>query len=280
MEPIRRIAVAKKLSDTLCGADGESRSGESLFIVSPEFTAEGSFPKCWIREGESIYLYKRGGYGVSGAGLEPYSEYYASQISRRLCRTWVDYDITEYKGSIVSRCKMFTSMQQGFVPAYKLFDMSRYCGYEEILKFCSSLGAEEDFRRMVVLDAVILNVDRHMGNFGFIVDNDTFQILAFAPVFDHNKSLLSCAAETDFAAFDKYRQGIGHMLGGAFTDVARRLLTPAIRRDLETLTDVSFTPQDKMEEGAPWPAAKYGLPRERLSFLSKAVREQVRKILD
>lgn len=259
--------------------DKESRPEEDLPVTSPEFTAEGSFAKCWVREGDSIYLYKKGGYGFAGAGLEPYSEYYASQVSRRLCRTWVDYDIAAYRGSIVSRCKMFTSIEKGFVPAYKLFDMSRYCGYEEILKFCSSLGVEEDFRRMVVLDAVIFNVDRHMGNFGFIVDNDTFQILGFAPMFDHNRSLLAGAVETDFEAFDKYRQGIGHMLGGAFTDVARRLLTPAIRRDLEMLSDFSFTPQDKMGERCSAPPTKYKFPEDRLSFLSKAVREQVREIL-
>lgn len=267
------------LPAAIYGDSKESFAKTGHTITSPEFTAEGSFAKCWVREGDSIYLYKKGSYGFAGAGLEPYSEYYASQVSQRLCRTWVDYDITAYKGSIVSRCKMFTSVRKGFVPAYKLFNLSKYCGYEEILKFCSLFDVEEDFCRMVVLDAVIFNVDRHMGNFGFLVDNDTFQILGFAPVFDHNRSLLAGAVEADFAAFDKYRQGIGHMLGGAFTDVARRLLTPAIRRDLEMLLDFSFTPPEKMREGCPAPPAIYEFSEERLSFLSKAVREQVREIL-
>lgn len=43
---------------------------------------------------------------------------------------------------------------------------------------------------MIVLDALILNTDRHMGNYGFMVDNDTMQIKRMAPMFDHNQALL------------------------------------------------------------------------------------------
>ena len=39
---------------------------------------------------------------------------------------------------------------------------------------------------MLIADAVILNQDRHLGNFGFIVENDTGKIVATAPLYDHN----------------------------------------------------------------------------------------------
>ena len=38
---------------------------------------------------------------------------------------------------------------------------------------------------MLVFDAVILNEDRHFGNFGVLRDNHTGKIIAPAPVFDN-----------------------------------------------------------------------------------------------
>lgn len=60
-----------------------------------------------------------------------------------------------------------------------------------------SLGLEEEARRMFVIDALILNEDRHKNNFGFIVDNRTQKIVKMAPLFDHNLSLLTYAVERD-----------------------------------------------------------------------------------
>ena len=43
---------------------------------------------------------------------------------------------------------------------------------------------------MCILDAIILNPDRHYGNFGVLFDTATMEVLQMAPVFDNNKSLL------------------------------------------------------------------------------------------
>jgi hypothetical protein len=107
-----------------------------------------------------------------------------------------------------------------------------------------------------------------LGNFGFMIDNDTFEILRFAPVFDHNMALLARAMQSDLDDFEHYYNMIGHKIGGEFVDVARKLLTPAIRRDVEQLTDFAFA-EDKY----------LNLPAARLDFLSNAVRQQVRGIL-
>ena len=59
--------------------------GLKLSSTSPEFTSEGSFEKCWIRDkAGQIQLYKKGTEGFVNAGLEPYSEFYASQLSASL----------------------------------------------------------------------------------------------------------------------------------------------------------------------------------------------------
>ena len=124
-----------------------------------------------------MLLYKKGSEGFVNAGLEPYSEFYASQVSRLLCKTSVSYDLLMFKGSLVSSCRMFTSESIGFVPIYKYLDSSKRYTMQDVLGLMESLGFGDEFRDMIVLDAVILNPDRHFGNFGFLVDNDTFSEL-------------------------------------------------------------------------------------------------------
>lgn len=67
-----------------------------------------------------------------------------------------------------------------------------------MIKFYDSIGCLDDFRRMVVLDALIINDDRHLGNHGVLIDNDTQEIVRMAPVFDHNQALLPYAEEEEF----------------------------------------------------------------------------------
>ena len=66
-----------------------------------------------------------------------------------------------------------------------MFQLQNFFGkivsVKEILEKFEQHGCEDDFRRMIVLDALILNTDRHMGNYGFMVDNDTMQIKRMAP---------------------------------------------------------------------------------------------------
>lgn len=42
---------------------------------------------------------------------------------------------------------------------------------------------------MVVLDYITMNVDRHSGNFGCLIDNNTLEIKRMAPIFDSNLGL-------------------------------------------------------------------------------------------
>ena len=50
-------------------------------------------------------------------------------------------------------------------------------------------------------------VDRHAGNYGFLVENATGEILRMAPLFDHNMACLPMMMETD--DFDEYISLIG-----------------------------------------------------------------------
>ncbi len=242
--------------------------GLKISTTSPEFTSEGSFEKCWIKEDDGIYLYKKSSSGFANAGLEAYSEFYSSQYSSQITKSYVDYDMVKFKGSIVSRCSMFTSEDEGFVPIYKYLNTDEKYYMDDILKFLEPYGFEDDFRDMIVLDSVIFNPDRHFGNFGFIVDNETFKVLRFAPVFDHNMAMLARAMKEDLEIDSPYIKEMGHKMGPDFIPAGHAMMTERTRDILKRLEDEPL----KLHE-------TYNLPKERTDFLDEAVRHQIHSIL-
>lgn len=240
--------------------------GLELSSTSPEFTSEGTYPKCWRRGPDGIMLYKTGSEGFSNTGLEPYSEFMAAGVAGRMRGVdTVGYGLEKFKGHLCSTCRLFTDESTGFVPAYRLYPPDSPHDMANALAFCRSLGFEKEFGDMIVLDAVTFNRDRHLGNFGFLMDNDTFKIKSFAPLFDFNRSMLCFAAdgdlETDAAVAGYFKRAdVGHMLGGDFAEVARALMTQERR--------------ERMPRTAALPRhCRYNLPDRRMERL-EAIFEQ------
>ena len=90
--------------------------GRNLSTTSPEYGTDGSFAKCWIRENNIIKMLKRGSSGARNAGLEPYSEYYASNVIKHFTDNYVSYDLRTHNNRICSVCDIFTSEDYGFIP--------------------------------------------------------------------------------------------------------------------------------------------------------------------
>ena len=160
-----------------------SLSSSTFSSTSPEFSTDGQYAKCWMREGDTIWLYKTGGV----FGMEPLSEYLAFQLAACLCPDAVTYDLGFYHGALISKCPLFTSEALGLAKAAVLTKDRTISGF---LKYFERIGSGDAFRRMCILDALILNTDRHSGNFGVLYQNDTMQVQKMAPVFDNNQSLL------------------------------------------------------------------------------------------
>lgn len=227
--------------------DGTGMYGRQNSPTSPEFATSGSFAKCWVREGDDISLLKRGSTGYANAGFEPYSEVLAAELLDAAAIDHVPYTVVNYHGKLASQCPLFTSEAVGFVSAHRFFEGP--FDVEDVLDFCRNHGGEEPFREMVVMDAVMANVDRHAGNYGFLVDNDTGEILRMAPLFDQNMACLPMMMEHD--DFDEYLSLIGPKIGATFTGIARELLTGDIRAKLVALKDFTYT-----DPGLGYPAWK------------------------
>ena len=154
--------------------------------TSPEFGTDGYYAKCWVREESGIKLYKSGSAFLE---IEPLSEFLASQLAEVICWQAVQYDLDYYHGKLISKCSLFTNEEVGLDKASAVFHGAEHT-IPDLLSYFRGIGSEDAFRRMCVLDAIILNPDRHYGNFGVLFDTATMEILGMAPAFDNNKSLL------------------------------------------------------------------------------------------
>lgn len=218
-----------------------------ISTTSPELTTDGAADKCWLNEKDGIHLIKTGGTGARNAGLEPFGEVLASQVFEKICNS-VKYTFRKYKGRVVSDCKLFTSQEYGYRPIASYYNEQLTLPY--LLQIYREMGCEEAFRRMVVADCITLNSDRHFGNFGFLVNNETFERTGINPCFDFNMAFVPLSEEGfDFGKradgtecdFDEYLSRRGPVIGSDYVAPARAILTPEIKKCVEEIRETTLT---------------------------------------
>ena len=164
-ERITEVAFTGKIENNI-------NKEKNNIIISPEFTTNGALPKAWRRLDGKIYLYKGSteNWNFSNTGYEPYSEYYASEIANTMGINAVKYDLNKWKGMLASACELFTSKEYSYVP---IWEGTKLTKIDDIYKWCIENGFKNEFSDMIVFDSLILNHDRHLGNFGVLKDNKT-----------------------------------------------------------------------------------------------------------
>ncbi|KAA8820770.1 HipA family kinase [Bifidobacterium vespertilionis] len=178
---------------------GYTSSEKHAIGLSSEWTTDGQFPKAWRHSAHGLELWKAGSEGHANAGLEPYSEYLASQLARKLGVRAVGYRLARWKGKLASVCPVMNTEDVSFVPFYAATQLATF---PEILAAARAVSGEafEAMRTMLVFDALIVNQDRHANNHGFLRDNHTGRILGPAPLFDHNMALFKNDMRSDWAS--------------------------------------------------------------------------------
>ena len=148
------------------------------------------------------------------------SEYYAAQVAKALGFAHIDYDLEEFEHKhshekeLVCTCRLFTDENIGFVDAYTYFkvqgiDIDRLDSADiAVQDKLSRAYGEEAYADLMLFDSIIANQDRHYGNFGYLVDNNTGEFLRPAPIFDNGLSLLCMGAQQDIINFKEYAKEI------------------------------------------------------------------------
>lgn len=250
---------------------GYGSSVRSSFQSSPEFTTNGMLPKCWRRIDGKIYLYKGGTSGAANTGFEPYSEYYAYQIAQALGFDAVAYNLSTWKGNLCSTCELFTSKEQSFIPIGYLKTKG---GMKAVREYYRNLGEEyiKALDDMIVFDAIICNVDRHFGNFGLMVDNQTNEIVAPAPLFDHGNSLFNFAMGDDWDSDENLEVYIESLQPSVYDDFllsAKEVLSGERRTKLHKLLEFHFQKHPR-----------YNLPGKRLKMIERQIRKRAKMLLN
>ena len=250
---------------------GYGSSVRTSLASCPEFTTNGMLPKCWRRKDGKILLYKGGTSGASNTGNEPYSEYYAAQVAKVLGINAVEYGLSQWKGELCSTCELFTSKKYSFLPVGRVVTSG---GMKAVREYYEKLGKNfvEALNDMLVLDAVIMNTDRHFGNFGFIIDNKTNKIVAPAPLFDHGNALLNFAGRDDLEsdkALSTYAETLVPCVYDDFIGTAKKVLTQKHRDGLRKLLGFKFRKN-----------SRYNLPDKRLKKIEKMIQTRAKVLLE
>lgn len=245
---------------------GYGSSPASKFRSSPEFTTNGMLPKAWRRKEGKVLLYKGGTSGLANTGKEPYSEFYAAQVAEAMGIPHVTYGLSKWKGQLCTTCELFTSKDISFVPASTLISTSKI---SQIIDWFDDHGWKNDLADMLVLDAIIRNTDRHLGNFGFLVDNHTNQLLRPAPIFDNGLSLYCYVMDNDLNNLSEQEKTLAPALYANFDEVALHVIGQKQKQELRHLLTFKFKKH-----------SRYNLSDERIKMLESAIQGKVRCLLE
>lgn len=151
-------------------------------LQSPEFTTNGAYAKAWHRDEDgSLWLYK-----LNDINSTAKIEVMVSNILDCMNVTHCHYEAREDMGEYVCACPLMTN------DAISIADGLTFNGY------CNRLGINpidelirldaDGFYKMLIVDYLIANPDRHGQNWGVYYDPDTVEVLRLHPLFDHNNA--------------------------------------------------------------------------------------------
>lgn len=252
---------------SLVAYTGQGQSA-GVFTTSPELTTNGMLPKAWRSKKNGIYLYKGGTSGAANAGNEPYSEYYACQIAKKMGINCVRYDLEKWKGILASICKIFTDINTSYIPIGRIVCEGGLNACIDYYRDELGEHAVEQLKSMLVFDSVIYNEDRNFGNFGVLRDNATGKLIVPAPIFDNGISLFNYAMPEDFNDLEEYAKTRMSAYNIDFDEI---FLSVAGKNQIAQLRKlIGFTFKRHKS---------YNLPEERLVAIEEFIQKRVRHLL-
>ena len=172
---------------------GKPNKAEDFDFSSPDNTSDGYLKKRWkIANGKRCLI--KG--GSNPFRQQPFNEVIASKIMDRLGIDHVPYNIIWEDGEPYSVCEDFVTRDTELISAWRIMQTQKKDNntsvYRHFVNCCESLGAPDvvpALDRMIVLDYIIANEDRHLNNFGLLRNAETLEWLGFAPIYDSGSSL-------------------------------------------------------------------------------------------
>ena len=178
------------IGDVLFGAP---KKANELNFSSPDNTSDGFLKKRWkIIDGKRCLV--KG--GSNPFRQQPFNEVIASKVMAELGIPHVPYTLIWNKDAPYSVCEDFVDENTELIPAWRIMMTKKKNNstsvYKHFVNCCTALGIKdvEDFLdRMLTLDYIIANEDRHFNNFGALRNAETLEWIGMAPIYDSGSSL-------------------------------------------------------------------------------------------
>lgn len=178
------------IGDVLFGAP---KKGNTLNFSSPDNTSDGFLKKRWkIIDGKRCLI--KG--GSNPFRQQPFNEVIATKIMERLGIPHVPYTLVWNNEAPYSVCEDFVDEHTELIPAWRVMMTQKKNNstsvYQHFGKCCEELGAKDVIPfldRMITLDYIIANEDRHFNNFGLLRNAETLEWIGMAPIYDSGSSL-------------------------------------------------------------------------------------------
>ena len=183
-------AFSEDVGDVMFGADV---NGRKINLLSPDNTSDGWLKKKWkIIEGKRCLM--KG--GSDPFQQQPVNEVMAVVVMKRLRIPYVPYSIIWEDGLPYSVCENFITSETELVNGFYICNIKRIKSvgeqYNHYLECCSALGipkAQIHLDKMLTVDFLIANTDRHFNNFGAVRNAETLEWIMPAPLYDNGSSL-------------------------------------------------------------------------------------------
>lgn len=148
---------------------GEKIGSKNISFDSPDLTTDGCLKKRWkIINGKRCLI--KG--GSNPYRQQPFNEGIATKIMSRLGIEHVPYSILWENGEPYSVCEDFVTADTELISAWRIMQTqkkdNRKSVYRHFVDCCQTLGAPDvvpALDKMIVLDYLIANEDRHLNNF-------------------------------------------------------------------------------------------------------------------
>jgi len=172
---------------------GMPKKTDVFDFSSPDNTSDGCLKKRWkILNGKRCLI--KG--GSNPFRQQPFNEVIAAEIMERLGIDYIPYTVMWNEDAPYSVCEDFVTADTELVSAWRIMQTQKKDNstsvYQHFVNCCNALGAPDvvpSLDRMIVLDYIIANEDRHLNNFGLLRNAETLEWLGFAPIFDSGSSL-------------------------------------------------------------------------------------------
>jgi hypothetical protein len=186
---------------------GQLPDGDAFSLMSPDNTSDGWLRKKWkVIDGKRCLI--KGGSGATRQ--EPYNEVLASEIMQRLSVSHAPYTLTFIDEYPYSVCEDFITSKTELISAWHIMQTKKRndntSSYRHFLNCCDALkipDVREALDKMLAVDYIIANEDRHFNNFGAVRNADTLKWTGLAPIFDCGTSLYYDKPTTMIRPYDK-----------------------------------------------------------------------------